>query len=207
MKVIVNPHKVELIQEELVNEKELGVSKCKFEFDERITEDFTKEAYFTFNGNTYKQIIVNNECDFPHEVLEENGEVEIGVVAFKIDGDNEIRFNPSPRRFYSLIGSLKDAENSEPITPSEMDQFEQALNEGLREAENVDIDAEKVGNKATVTITNRLGEEKSVDIYDGDSGITFFSIENGHLMASSESGAHLDNYNITNGHLMLTIGE
>lgn len=129
MKVIVKPHKIELIKEESVNEKEINVSKCRFEFDERITEEFTKEAYFTLNDKTYKKIIVNNECDFPSEILSEEGIVELGVVAF-LEKNNKViaKFNPTSEEFATLKGSLKEnAENSSTPTPSELEQLESIL--------------------------------------------------------------------------------
>lgn len=82
-----------------------------------------KEAYFTFKGNTYKQLIQNNECSFPQEVLTDKGQIEIGVVAYKID-DEMIRYNPRPAYFNTLLGSLKDdVENSEEITPTDKEQI------------------------------------------------------------------------------------
>ena len=131
MKLIVNPHKVDIIKEP-VNEREIDITKCEFEFADEITSNYVKEAYFTFNGQTYKQIIVNNQCDIPSEVLTKKGQVELGVVAFLVENEQEIkRYNPSPAYFETWLGSLKDnAENSEQITPSEMEQFEQALNDG-----------------------------------------------------------------------------
>ena len=173
MKIRVNPHTVEIVKEqtEPINELEIKVSKCEFEFDEAITSDFVKEAYFTLNGETYKQIIVNNECDYPSEVLAKKGTLEIGVVAYKVENEEEIkRYNPSPDYFESWVGSLKDAENSEPITPSEMEQFEQALNDGLNEVANVDIDAVETLSGASVTITNRHGQSKKVSILNGKDG-------------------------------------
>ena len=172
MKLIVNAHKIELIPEEPVNEKEINISKCKFEFSDEYGDNLVKEAYFTLDGNTYKQIIVNNECSYPPEVLVKIGTVELGVVAYEVQDEEYIeRFNPSPVYFQTTIGSLKDhAENSEEITPSEMEQFEQALEEGLAEVANVDIDASKSGNTATVSITNRNGVTKTVEIYDGEKG-------------------------------------
>ena len=129
MKLIVKPHKIELIKEESVNEKEINISKCKFEFDERITDSYTKEAYFTLNDKTYKKIIINNECDFPSEILSEKGIVELGVVAFLVENNEEItRFNPTPVRFHTMRGSLKDnAENSSTPTPSELEQLESII--------------------------------------------------------------------------------
>lgn len=60
MNIKVNPHYIE-IKKQPINEKEINITKCQFEFSEEITEDYVKEAYFTLNGNTYKQIIVNND--------------------------------------------------------------------------------------------------------------------------------------------------
>lgn len=209
MKLIVNAHKIELIKEQAINEKEINISKCTFEFSKDYGDNLVKEAYFTLEGETYKQIIVNNECSYPPEILVKEATVELGVVAYEVQDEEYIeRFNPSPVYFQVMVGSLKDhAENSEEITPSEMEQFEQALNDGLAEVERIDIDAVKVGNTATVSITNRNGEIKNVNVYDGDSGITVFKIENGHLIATSESGSNLTNYSLVNGHLILTIGE
>lgn len=134
MKVIVGEHKC-TIDKTPVNEREIDVTKCEFAFADEITNDYVKEAYFTFKETTYKQIIVNNECSIPSEVLAEKGQVEIGVVAFKTEGTEEIkRYNPSPAYFNTWLGSLKEnVENTEPITPSEMEQYEQALQGGLTE--------------------------------------------------------------------------
>ena len=187
MKLIVNPHKIELVKEQAVNEKEIDISKCRFEFADEITENYVKEAYFTLNGESYKQIIVNNECSFPQEVLVKEGTVEVGVVAYLVENENEIkRYNPTPVYFKTDLGSLKEAENSEPITPSEMEQYEQALQDGLTEvngkledidtaitqANNLDLDASKSGNITTVTITKKNGTTKEVEILDGEQGET-----------------------------------
>lgn len=137
MKLLVNPHKIE-IEKSPVNEREIDITKCEFEFVEEIMSDYVKEAYFTFDGTSYKQIIVNNECDIPSEVLAKKGQIEIGVVAFLIQNGEEIkRYNPSPAYFNTWVGSLKDkTENTKPITPSEMEQYEQALEQGLNELDN-----------------------------------------------------------------------
>ena len=137
MIIKVNPHKLE-IKKELVNEREIDITKCLFEFNEEITSDYVKEAYFTFEGTSYKVIITNNECEIPNEVLVKKGQIELGVVCYLVENDTEIkRYNPSPVYFDTLKGSLKDyTENTEPITPSEMEQYEQALNNGLNELDN-----------------------------------------------------------------------
>ena len=185
MKLIVNPHKIVLDKEEAVNEKEINISKCTFEFSEEITEDYVKEAYFTFKGNAYKKIIVNDECTIPQEVLQEEGTVEVGVVAYLVEDETEIkRYNPSPIWFKTDKGSLKQAQNSQEPTPSEMEQYEQALQDGLTlvneklgdvdtaitQANNLNLDANKVGTTTTVEITKKNGTTKTVNILDGEQG-------------------------------------
>lgn len=179
MKLIVNPHKIEIIKDEAVNEREIDISKCVFEFHEDITNDYVKEAYFTLNNQTYKQIIINNECSFPSEVLEKQGTVEIGVVAYLVENEEEIkRYNPSPAYFNTWQGSLKEAQNSEPITPSEMEQFEQQLQEGLNSistavenVEKLDVDVAKTDGTTTIEITKQDGSKKTAYVNDGANGI------------------------------------
>lgn len=192
MKLIVNPHKIE-IAKDLVNEKEINITKCYFEFAEEITDDYVKEAYFTFNGVSYMQLIVNDECSIPQEVLENKGQIEIGVVAKLLDnGEYVKRYNPSPAYFNTIDGSLKaQYENSEEVTPTDKEQMEQALQDGLNsiddkleivddkineidtaitETNNLDLDVNKQDNKTTITVTKKNGSTKSVDVLDGIDG-------------------------------------
>lgn len=171
MKIQVNKHRT-IIEKTPVNEKEINVTECEFVFDEEIENDYVKEAVFTKDYKSYKEIIINNKCQIPYEVLNKSGQVEIGVVVYKVNnGEYEKLYNPTPVYFNVLDGSLKDKiENSQEITPSELEQYQQALNDGLVEAENVNINASKSGSVATVTITDRYGVEKEVQISDGQDG-------------------------------------
>ena len=173
MLIKVTPHIVKIAREESepINEKEINVSKCTFEFSEEITNDYVKEAYFTLNGNTYKQIIVNDECDYPNEILTQKGELEIGVVAFLVDYEEEIkRYNPMPDYYSTWKGSLKEAENTEPITPSDKEQIEQQLTNISNQMDNIDIEASKVEHTTTITITRKDGTSYDVEVLDGEKG-------------------------------------
>ena len=187
MKILVKPHSLQIISTP-VNELELNVTKCYFEFSEEITNDFVKEAYFTLEDNTYKKVIVNDECDIPSEVLTKVGTVKLGVVAYLVEDEQEIiRYNPTPGYFTSWEGSLQDAENSEPITPSEMEQYEQALQEGLAEvderltdantvileASNLNITGQKTNNVTYITITDKQGNDSTFQVEDGTKGDPF----------------------------------
>lgn len=163
MNIQVGQHIVKILNSNPINEKEIDISKCYFEFDEEITNDYVKEAYFTLNNHTYKQIITNNQCDIPYEVLTQKGELEIGVVAYLVENEEEIkRYNPSPDYFTTWRGSLKDASNSQPITPSDKEQIEQML-------ANINIDANKVGKITTITYVNKDGIEHQITLEDGKS--------------------------------------
>lgn len=177
MKVIVNPHSLQVISTP-VNELEINVTKVEFEFSEEITDSFVKEAYFTLEDNTYKQIIVNNECDIPSEVLTKVGTIELGVVAYLVENEEEIvRYNPKPGYFSSWEGSLKDADNSQPITPTEMEQYEQALNDGLDALDDALVDLQdKVdsgyfdGADGTDGITPTIGNNGNWYLGEQDTG-------------------------------------
>ena len=167
MKILVKPHKVEILQDREVNEKEIDVSKCEFEFDNEITNDFVKEAYFTLDGNTYKQIIINNECAFPSEVLEHKGDVELGVVAFKVENEEEIkRYNPSPAYFNTWMGSLRNAENTEPITPSDKEQIEQAILNLQNNKQDTLISGENIKTLNNESLLGSGNIEIEVDLSD-----------------------------------------
>lgn len=182
MKLLVNQHTIQ-IEKVPINEREIDITKCEFEFVDEITNEYVKEAYFTLNGQSYKQIIVNDQCDIPNEVLAKKGRIELGVVAYLVENEEEIkRYNPSPVYFNTWLGSLKDnAKNSEPITPSEMEQFEQALQDGLEEVNsklddideaitevnNLDLDVDKVGKVTTISLTKKDGTTKQEQVTDG----------------------------------------
>ena len=140
MKVIVKPHNISIESKEDFNKEEYNVQVCDFNFSEEFTEDLVKVALFTdTSGNTYKEEIERNICKVPAEVLKEIGRVILGVYAYKVE-DNElkIRYSPDPDAFVVLEGSyIKDTENSEPITPSEIEQYEQILHNYIQEVNTI----------------------------------------------------------------------
>lgn len=179
MKIFVSPHKCG-IDKTPVNEKEVNITKCEFEFAPEITNDYVKEAFFTLVGKseTYKEIIVNNQCKIPSEVLEKKGTVEVGVVAKLVESETEIkRYNPSPAYFDTWLGSLRDAENAEPITPTDKEQIEQELTNISNQMDNIDIEAEKVEHTTTITITRKDGTSYDVEVLDGEDGISIQNLE------------------------------
>ena len=154
MKIIVNPHKIEIIKNP-VNEKEINITKCEFEFSEEIGVELVKKAFFTLNdGTTYEQIIVNNECNYPSEAIQSTGQVEIGVIAYEVQSEEYIkRFNPSPAYFEVIKGSLRNAQNSSKPTPSQIEQIE---------SEIAEIQAEQITQNESIETLNTNKQDKLI---------------------------------------------
>ena len=193
MKILVGQHELKIDKKDKVNQNEYKVTKCEFEFDEAITNDLVKIALFTNSAGTYKQYIINNECDIPAEILEKQETTTLGVYAYKEENEElELRYSPEEIKFYVSNGSYKkNAENTEPITPTDKEQMEQALQNGLNdindkidevdekldgidtaieETNNLNLDvSDKVDGDVTVTLTKKDASTKTVVISDGTS--------------------------------------
>lgn len=191
MRIFVKPHSIQ-VETVPVNELEINVTKCKFEFSKEITNEFTKEAYFTLDGKTYKQIIFDNKCDIPSEVLVKEGTIEIGVVAF----NDEKRYNPTPVYITSWKGSLKEADNSEPVTPSEVEQCEREIQQAIIDLQNVDTIKGADGRGIVDIIkTSTEGLVDTYTIFYTDETTSTYEVTNG---ASGGGGSvDIDNSTIT----------
>ena len=138
MKINVTENKVSIKEEQILNENEYNIHKIQFDFSSEYTDDLVKVALFSIDNHTYKKIISNNECDIPPEVLTQRGYSILGVYAYKTEQDTLVlRYSPSPTKISVYDGSYKaDAENSEPITPSEIEQYQQILQNSLQQFQN-----------------------------------------------------------------------
>lgn len=137
MKIYVNKNEVsiEYEKDEKINRGEYKAHKCDFNFSEEY-EGLTKKAIFETSMIKKEMPIINNECDIPYEVL--NSErIKLRVYAYSIENDELIlRYSPRYSEFYTIDGSYIDgAEPSEEITPSQFEQYTDALNKGLDEVD------------------------------------------------------------------------
>jgi len=165
MRIKVTKSQVSIIKNDYtINQGEYNVNACNFVFDEEY-DGLVKKAIFKQGDNEVEMVIVHNGCDIPTEFL--NGEeMELKVYGYELQNDKYvIRYSPTPTYLYLRPGSYRPSE--EEITPTQFEQYEQALNNGLAEVDHVDIDVSKTGKVATVEITNRHNETKSVEIKDG----------------------------------------
>ena len=162
MIVKVHEHTIEIVKTP-VNELEVNVTKMQFVFDETIPSNYVKKAFFT-NGDVSKVIeLVNDECNIPVEVLHKKGQVRLGVIAYEVQDETLIeRFNPRPAYFTIWEGSLIEADNTEPITPTDKEQIEQMLS-------NIQLGVSKEGKIVTITFTNKDGSTQTETLEDGKS--------------------------------------
>ena len=182
MKIKVNKHNIEIDKQELINEKEANVSKCYFEFSEDYTDSMVKKALFTKDNKTYEMLINNNECDYPSEILENEGTCVLGVYAYTTENEF-VRFNPTPQKFAIELGTLRASENSQPITPSEMEQYQQALQNGLNEVNKELEEVVQIGNEVAKqgeyateqgnyakSVGEQLEKDKENGLFKGEKG-------------------------------------
>ena len=169
MKIQVTPHTITITKTEDINAGEYNITTCTFELSEEFN-DLTNMAVFSTCGNSYKTPIRNNQCVIPYEVLEEPGNVLLGVYGYEGEEDLTLRYSPTPQYFNVEYGSYKEAGDPELPPKSEWEQLVEEVNEAIDEANNLNIEAEKVDHTTTITITHKDGEEQTVEILDGEKG-------------------------------------
>ncbi len=165
MKITVNKDNVKIEEFDIVHEGEHRVNKCSFSFSEEYTEDLVKKAIFTSQNSSIEVVIINNECDIPTEILKARNIVLLGVYAYKVVEDKlDLRYSPSPDAFKVNSGSyIEDASESEEITPTQFEQYMQALNNGLNKVE----ESLKKMDSATSSAT-QLVDDINQKLEDGD---------------------------------------
>lgn len=167
MNIKVNSHTLEINQNIDINTGEYNITTLNFEFSDEY-EGLTKMAVFSNCETSIKTAILNNQCTIPFEVLEEPGQVLLGVYGYEGEDDSlELRYSPEPQYFNVKHGSYQ--EGGEPTIPpkSEWEEVVEEVNQAIDEANNLNITANKEGKVTTVTITKKDGTTQEVEINDG----------------------------------------
>lgn len=116
MKIIVNPHSLELQKTTDVNSGEYNIQNIEFEFSSEY-EGLTKMAVFSNEDEAFTTMITNESCIIPSEILQTDGTIGLGVYGYSVNGDNLIkRYSPKPVFFNVELGSYQLAQES--IEPS-----------------------------------------------------------------------------------------
>lgn len=136
MKIKIDVNNVTIIEKSDIHKGEYNINKCIFEFSSEYTKDLIYRAVFSCINGSYYQLILNNECNIPEEILREKDvNIELGVYAYILNDDNELelRYSPKPTYFRVENGSYKDADETEVPSPTDYEKF---LNEFNRNATN-----------------------------------------------------------------------
>ena len=146
---------------------EYNINKLIFDFSEEYTENLIINAVFmnTFIGKYYQTSVINNECQIPSEILSVKGKVLLGVYAYNINGDKlELRYSPHPDYFNVELGSYNPtAEESQEITPTQFEQYMQALQNGLNQVQESIKELNQATNNA-----NDLVDEINQKLENGE---------------------------------------
>lgn len=106
-------------------------------------------------------------------IITKEGKIEMQLVITQVAEDEEIPVFKSNVFFMYCDRSINAQEEAPDDYEYWLDVIEEKLaevDETLEKVDKIDIDASKVGNTATVSITNKEGITKSVEIYDGQTG-------------------------------------
>ena len=149
MKIIVNPHKLELQKTIDVNSGEYNVQNCEFEFSSEY-DGLTKMAIFSNEDNSFQTMITNGSCIIPSEILETDGTIGVGVYGYQVNGDNLIkRYSPKPVFFNVELGSYQLAQESQ-------DPSSDIITQILQQLENLSNDIIVLQNNYDNLINNTI---------------------------------------------------
>lgn len=169
MNIQVTPHTITLTRNESINAGEYNITPCIFEFSEEYS-NLTKEAVFSTCSNTVKTAILNNQCIIPFEVLQEPGNVLIGVFGYDTEDDELVlRYSPKPVYFNVVNGSFKEGNDPDLPSPTEWELVLEQINEAIEKTNNLNITVEKNDHITTITLTKKDGTQETVQIEDGKS--------------------------------------
>lgn len=138
MNIKVTKDNVCILERENVHEGEYKINELSFDFSEEYTSDLVINAVFTNElGKAYQVSIIDGKCQIPAEILAETGQILLGVYAYKINEEElELRYSPFPTSFNVISGSYDPtAEESQEITPTQYEQYMQALQDGLNQVQ------------------------------------------------------------------------
>lgn len=192
MQVRVTKDLVSIIDDEyIIHKGEYRANGVEYEFSEEYSE-LTCKAIFNDGMNVVEVPITRGASIIPYEVLSSGASrCELRVYGYEteeVESNGEtttelkLRYSPTYAEFDIRRGSyIPNASGTEEITPSQFEQYTEALNEGLQEIDerlvdvntaitevnNLDLEVSKTGTRATVTLTKKDGTTKQVVIEDG----------------------------------------
>ena len=159
------------------NDMENLQEKIIFKFTDTFVDGQARLEYKI--GSTSNYIVLtkeNNTYTLPiQNVLTQEGKIEMQLVITESTEEEHIPVFKS-NVFYLYCNRSLNAVNEAPegydLWIEQANAKLNAMDEALAEVDNLDIDASKSGDTATITITNKAGTTKSVEVKDGEKGET-----------------------------------
>ena len=129
MKIYVDLDHVDITEYTQIESGEYNTNKINFIFTPEY-KDLVKVAIFGCKLDTeepkfYKVYLTDDSCYIPSEVLEISDVITIGCYGYKASGETlNLRYSPTPVKVIVYEGSFREgAENSSPLTPTEVEQI------------------------------------------------------------------------------------
>ena len=129
MKIYVDLDHVDITEYTGIESGEYNTNKINFIFTPEY-KDLVKVAIFGCKLDTeepkfYKLYLTDDSCYIPPEVLEISDVITIGCYGYKASGETlNLRYSPTPVKVIVYEGSFREgAENSSPLTPTEVEQI------------------------------------------------------------------------------------
>ena len=165
MNLNVTPHTIVLTTSNEVNAGEYNVTPCTFQFSEEFNGLSNVAVFSNCNGTSVEVAIVNNQCTIPYEVLQEVGQVQIGVYGYSVENENLVlRYSPDPVLFYVRNGSYKEGEQPTPPTPSVVEQLQAQITQNADDIDNLETDISNIQGDITDIETTLNGKVNTSDL-------------------------------------------
>lgn len=126
MKLKVNKDKCTIIENETWNVGDYNVHTVQVELNDDFDGLVNKVRYFV-EDKCYDMLITDNVAQVPYEATVMEGTIKIGVYGYDADTDILVQ-STSPVNKYITSGTYTgDPDNTEPLTPSDKQQMESAI--------------------------------------------------------------------------------
>ena len=172
MEIIVKENRELIIKNPESTQNENDVQTIYLTVPEQY-EDFDKKIAFVTENGVKWGLVENNAYKLERSITKfEN----VSVFVWLTKGEQDFRSAEEPLHFN------KNHKVDGEITPEERSSMEEAiavLESEISKVEHMDIDAIKEESIATITITDKFGNQKVVHISDGEDGIDGVDGENG----------------------------
>ena len=157
------------------NDMENLQEKLIFKFTDTFVDGQARLEYKTGSTKNYIELTKeNNTYILPiQNVLTKEGKIEMQLVITEGESEENVSVFKS-NVFYLYCNRSLNAVNEAPegydLWIEQANAKLNAMDEALEEVENLDIDASKSGDTATISITNKEGTTKTVQVKDGIDG-------------------------------------